>query len=135
LLQDTNALADAPARLGSGKAAKIFGDPPCTHWLPFGLAGRMLPAAATRAAKGRAAMSKAGLDNRHRNKDGEISHKHGDTLIRTLRKIYGQSFAAGYPETEKLGEVLLHLNETSLSQLRRDHQTGHLEHKIANASK
>ena len=25
-------------------------------------------------------MSKTGLDNRHRNKDGEISHKHGDTL-------------------------------------------------------
>ena len=47
-------------------------------------------------------MSKAGLDNRHRNKDGEISHKHGNTLIRTLRKIYGQGFAAGYPETEKL---------------------------------
>jgi hypothetical protein len=23
-------------------------------------------------------MSKAGLDNRHRNKDGEISHKHGN---------------------------------------------------------
>ena len=33
-------------------------------------------------------MSKAGLDNRHRNHDGEISHKHGSTLIRTLRKIY-----------------------------------------------
>ena len=43
-------------------------------------------------------MSKAGLDNRHRNKDGEISGKHGNTLIRTLRKVYGQSFAAGYPE-------------------------------------
>jgi hypothetical protein len=80
-------------------------------------------------------MNKAGLDNRHRNKDGEISHKHGNTLIRTLRKVYGQSFAAGYPETEKLSDVLLQLNETSLSQLRRDHQTGHLEHKIANASK
>jgi len=39
-------------------------------------------------------MSKAGLDNRHRNHDGEISHKHGNTLIGTLRKIYGQSFAA-----------------------------------------
>jgi hypothetical protein len=52
-----------------------------------------------------------------------------------LRKIYGQSFAAGYPATEKLSEVLLQLNETSLSQLRRDHETGHLEHKIANASK
>jgi hypothetical protein len=80
-------------------------------------------------------MSKAGLDNRHRNKDREISGKHGNTLIRTLRKIYGQSFAAGYPETEKLSEVLLKLNETSLSQIRRDHETDHLEHKIANASK
>ena len=78
-------------------------------------------------------MSKAGLDNRHRNKDGEISHKHGNTLLRTLRKIYGRSFAAGYPETAKLSDVLLQLNETSLSQLRRDHETGHLEHKIANA--
>ena len=29
-------------------------------------------------------MSKAGLDNRHRNHDGEISHKHGNTLVRTL---------------------------------------------------
>jgi hypothetical protein len=26
-------------------------------------------------------MSKAGLDNRHRNRDGEISHKHGNTLV------------------------------------------------------
>ena len=76
-----------------------------------------------------------GLDGRHRNRDGEISHKHGNTLLRTLRKIYGQGFAAGYPETEKLSEVLLQLNETSLRQLRRDHETGHLEHKIANASK
>jgi hypothetical protein len=47
-------------------------------------------------------MSKAGLDNRHRNKDGEISHKHGNTLIGTLRKVYGQGFAAGYPESAKL---------------------------------
>jgi len=79
-------------------------------------------------------MSKASLDNRHRNKDGEISGKHGNTLIRTLRKVYGQNFAAGYPETNKLSEVH-QLNETSLSQLRRDHETGHLGHKIANASK
>ena len=60
-------------------------------------------------------MSKAGLDNRHRNHDSEISHKHGNTLIGTLRKICGQSFAAGYSATEKLSEVLLQLNETSLS--------------------
>lgn len=80
-------------------------------------------------------MSKATLDNRHRNRDGEISAKHGNTLIRTLRKIYGQSFAAGYADTEKLSDVLLKLNETSLSQLRRDHETRHLEHKITRASK
>ena len=80
-------------------------------------------------------MSKVSLDNRHRNKDGETSGKHRNTLIRTLRKVYGQSFAAGYPETEKLSEVLLKLNEKSLSQLRRDHETGHLEHKIARPSK
>jgi hypothetical protein len=46
-------------------------------------------------------MSKAGLDGRHRHKDGEISGKHGNTLVRTLCKIYGQGFAAGYPETAK----------------------------------
>jgi hypothetical protein len=57
------------------------------------------------------------------------------TLLRTLRKIYGKGFAAGYPETEKLSEVLLQLNETSLSQLRRDHETGHLGHKIVQAAK
>jgi hypothetical protein len=79
-------------------------------------------------------MSKPGLDNRHRKHDGEISHKHGNTLIGTLRSIYGQGFAAGYPQTERLSEVLHQLNETSLSQLRRDHETGHLEHKIAKAS-
>ena len=78
-------------------------------------------------------MSKAGLDSRQH--DGEISDKHGHTLIRTFRKLYGPSFAAGYPDTEKLSAVLLQLNETSLSQLRRDHKTGHLEHKIADSSK
>jgi hypothetical protein len=91
----------------------------------------MLPAMGIR----ESSMSKAGLDNRHRNHDGEISHKHGNTLVATLRKIYGQGFAAGYPPTEKLSDVLAHLNETSLSQLRRDHETGHLGHKIDHAPK
>jgi hypothetical protein len=80
-------------------------------------------------------MNKPGLDGRHRDKNGEISHKHGNTLVGTLRKIYGKGFAAGYPETTELAEVLLQLNETSLSQLRRDYETGHLEHKISQASK
>jgi hypothetical protein len=80
-------------------------------------------------------MSKAGLDNRHSKHDGEISHKHGDTLVGTLRKIYGMGFAAGYPPTEKLSGVLGQLNETALGQLRRDYETGHIEHKIAKALK
>ena len=44
-------------------------------------------------------------------------------------------FGAGYPDTDKLSEVLLKLKEPSLSQLRRDHETGHLDLKIINASK
>jgi hypothetical protein len=76
-------------------------------------------------------MSKAGPDNRKQ--DGEIGHKHGATPIGTLRKIYGQSFAAGYPPTDKLSDVFPNLNETALSQLRRDYKTGHLDHKITNA--
>jgi hypothetical protein len=52
-----------------------------------------------------------------------------------LRKIYGKSFAAGYPDATQLSEVLAQLNETSLSQLRRDHDTGHLGHKIDHALK
>lgn len=75
------------------------------------------------------------IEDRHRDKNGQISKKHGDTLVSTLRKIYGQSFAAGHPETAKLSEILQKLNETSLSQLHRDHDTMHLEKKIAQGSK
>jgi hypothetical protein len=80
-------------------------------------------------------MKEHGLDGRHRDKDGAISKKHGNTLVGTLRKIYGKGFAAGYPDATQLSEVLHQLNETSLSQLRRDHDTGHLGHKIDHAPK
>lgn len=79
-------------------------------------------------------MKEPGLDGHH-DKDGAISKKHGDTPVGTLRKLYGKSFAAGYPDTTKLSEVLPALNDTSLSQLRRDHVTGHLAHKIDHAPK
>jgi hypothetical protein len=79
-------------------------------------------------------MKEPSLDNRHHDKNGQISRKHGSTTISTLRKIYGKSFAAGFPDTETLGNTLDVLNETSLSQLHRDHATGHLAHKIAKAS-
>lgn len=80
-------------------------------------------------------MKEHSLDHHHRDKHGKLGLKYGDTPVRTLRGIYGLGFAAGYPDTQKLSDVLDHLNETSLSQLRRDHETGHLDKKIAKASK
>jgi hypothetical protein len=35
------------------------------------------------------AHTQPGLDGRHRDADGEISKKHGNTLISTLRAKYG----------------------------------------------
>ena len=66
--------------------------------------------------------------------DGAITEKYGTTTLATLRKIYGKFFAAGHPDTLTLREVLVKLNETSLSQLRRDHDTGHLKKKISKAA-
>jgi hypothetical protein len=80
-------------------------------------------------------METPGLDQRHRDKNGEISKKHGNTLVRTLRKIYGTTFAAGQPETAKLSDVLQQLNDTSLGQLIHDHKNGHLEKRIKGAEK
>lgn len=36
-----------------------------------------------------------GLDDRCRDRDGEIRQKRGDTLVRTLRETYGPDFATG----------------------------------------
>jgi hypothetical protein len=47
------------------------------------------------ARRGVSPMNEQGLDHRHRDKNGEISRKHGNTLVGTLRKIYGTSFAPG----------------------------------------
>jgi hypothetical protein len=61
-----------------------------------------------------------GLDGRHRDKDGEISKKHGNTLIGTLRETYGPDFARGEAETAKLADVLHRLDEPSLASLLRN---------------
>ena len=52
-----------------------------------------------------------GLDARHRDKNGEISKKHGNTLISTLRQSYGTGFALGRSGDEKLKDVLHDLDE------------------------
>jgi hypothetical protein len=72
-------------------------------------------------------MAETNLANRHRDKNGEITRKHGNTLIRKLRKTYGSDFAFGCSDTEKLSDVLHKLDEPSLGKLTRDHEAGWLE--------
>ena len=79
-------------------------------------------------------MKEPGLDNRHRDKNGEISRKHGNTLIGTLRKQYGAAFAPGFTDTDKLSDVLAKLDETSLTKLIKDHNAGVLAGHIARHS-
>jgi len=67
------------------------------------------------------------IDTQRRDKSGEISNKHGNTLIRTLRKTYGQSFAGSCGNKRKLGEVLPKLDEPSLTRLIHDHEAGNLD--------
>jgi hypothetical protein len=56
-------------------------------------------------------MADTALHSRHRGKNGEISRKHGNTLIRALRKTYGSGFAKGCDDHEKLSDVLHKLDE------------------------
>jgi hypothetical protein len=65
--------------------------------------------------------------------DGEISRKHGDTLIGTLLKIYGPGFATGCDDQQKLSEPLATLHDHSLSQLARHHERGELQGEIDHA--
>lgn len=70
-------------------------------------------------------MDQPGLDNRHRDKNGQIARKHGNTLISTLRQTYGQHFAPDCPADAKLIDVLHRLDEPSLTHLIHDlHQHG-----------
>ena len=78
-------------------------------------------------------MKESGLDDRHRDKNGEISKKHENTSVNTLRKVYGGTFATGQAQTAKLSDVLAHLDKSSLSQLVKDHEAGNLAKKIKEA--
>jgi hypothetical protein len=58
-----------------------------------------------------------GLDGRHRDENGQISRKHGNTLVGTLRQTYGEDFAAGIRSDAKLSTVLERTGANSLSDL------------------
>lgn len=59
------------------------------------------------------------LDGRHRDADGRISEKHGNTLIGTLREEYGTDFLAGRRADAHLETVRQETGQ-SLSELLRD---------------
>jgi hypothetical protein len=74
------------------------------------------------------------VENRHRDADGDISRLHGNTQVKTLRRIYGVAFAPGFTPGAKLSDALAMLDDRSLAKLVDDHRAGTLEEKIARSS-
>jgi hypothetical protein len=68
----------------------------------------------------------------YRDKEGELSRKHGNTLVGTLRSHYGSDFAAGCSESDRLTDILDQLDEASLTDLARDYETGKLAQVFPN---
>jgi hypothetical protein len=60
--------------------------------------------------------SSLGLDNRHRDLNGEIRQKAGNTRVDTLRKTYGDNFAEGYRGDMKLDRLLERTGNQSLTE-------------------
>jgi hypothetical protein len=90
-------------------------------------AARDLPRPAPRISVGELSMA---ADAHYRDKGGEISRKHGDTLIGTLRSSYGRRFAKGCTDSEKLSEALAKLDGPSLFKLVSDHKAGMLSIRL-----
>jgi hypothetical protein len=59
-----------------------------------------------------------GLDDRCRDRDGEIRQKRGDTLVRTLRETYGPDFAVGVRGDARLDTLRVRTGK-SISELVR----------------
>jgi hypothetical protein len=62
-----------------------------------------------------------GLDGRHRDEDGRISEKHGNTLVGTLRETYGPDFLPGVRSDAKL-ETIRERTGQSLTELVEEHR-------------
>lgn len=60
-----------------------------------------------------------GLDDRCRDRDGEIRQKRGDTLVRTLREIYGPDFAPGVRGDARLDTLRKKAGGESLTRIVR----------------
>jgi hypothetical protein len=60
-----------------------------------------------------------GLDGRHRDANGQISEKHGNTTVATLRGTYGEDFLSDWRSDAHL-ETVRGATGKSLSQLVHD---------------
>jgi hypothetical protein len=65
-----------------------------------------------------------GLDGRHRDRDGTISRKHGNTKIGTLRKEFGDHFAEGRRSDMLLKTLLAESGAASLDDYLKHHKRG-----------
>jgi hypothetical protein len=63
-----------------------------------------------------------GLDGRHRDENGQISEKHGNTKVETLREIYGENFLSDWRSDATLETVRSETGQ-SLSQMVRNPPT------------
>jgi hypothetical protein len=63
-----------------------------------------------------------GLDKRHRDQDGTIHRKEGNTLVGTLRKTYGEDFLSDWRADAKLETVLGDTGAESLTELVKKHR-------------
>jgi hypothetical protein len=68
---------------------------------------------------------KKGLDDRDRDKSGQIDRKHPTTKIKHLRDHYGKHFAPDWDGEKTLGELLKATGFESLTQYVKHH--GHKE--------
>jgi len=57
------------------------------------------------------------LDHRCRDLDGEIRHKRGDTLVKTLRRTYGNDLAQGVRGDMRLDTLRERVNGASLTKI------------------
>lgn len=62
-------------------------------------------------------MKQPGLDGRHRDQNGQIRAKNGNTRVDTLRETYGDNFAPGVRGDMQLDTLLARTGAQSLSEL------------------
>lgn len=64
-----------------------------------------------------------GIDSRHRDLDGNIREKSGNTLVGTLRKTYGEDFLSDWRSDAKLSSVRQE-TDMSLNEIVRQYRIG-----------